>query len=87
MQGKSHSLPFSSSDRQSSRLLELVHCDIWVPSPIPLCSGFLFFVIFVDDYSRYTWLYPLVNKSEVVSCFISFQARVEKQFSTKIQSF
>ena len=28
---------------------------------------------FMDDYSHYTWLYPMTNKSDVLSVFIKWQ--------------
>jgi len=53
--GKSKKLSFSSSNRQTSLPLHLIHTDIWT-SPITSNSGFKYYVIFVDDHSRYTWL-------------------------------
>ena len=44
-------------------------------------------MIFVDDFTRYTWLYPLKLKSDVHQSFIDFQHRVERQFNLKIKSF
>lgn len=41
--------------------------------------------MFIDDYSRYTWLYPLKTKFEITSTFIHFKAMAECQFSTKIK--
>jgi hypothetical protein len=54
-------------------------------SPITSNSGFKYYVIFVDDYSRYTWLYPLHTKSVVYECFIKFKILVEKQFPSSIK--
>jgi hypothetical protein len=50
-------------------------------------SGCRFYVIFVDDFSRFTWLYPLSNKSEVFNHIVKFKLLVEKQFSTSIKQF
>ena len=44
-------------------------------------------MIFVDDFTRYTWLCPLKLKSDVHQNFIDFQHRVERQFNLKIKSF
>lgn len=57
--GKIQRLPFLSSDRSSEHLFDLVHCDNWGPSPTLSVLGFKCYVIFVDDKSRYTWLYPM----------------------------
>ena len=48
--GKSKRLPFSNSTRVTSNPLELVHCDIWGPSPTVSNSGFRYYILFVDDF-------------------------------------
>jgi len=40
---------------------------------------------FVDDYSRYSWLYPFYWKSDVFATFVKFKTIVEKFFSTSIK--
>ncbi|KAJ0580159.1 putative RNA-directed DNA polymerase [Helianthus annuus] len=79
--------PFLPNDKRASLPLEIIHCDLWGPSPIKSIDNFLYYVAFVDDYSRFTWLYPLRAKSdfyEALSIFIPF---VQNQFSTKIKTF
>ena len=44
-------------------------------------------MIFIDDYIKFTWFYPLKRKSDVLETFIAFYHRVERQFSTKLISF
>jgi hypothetical protein len=44
-------------------------------------------VIFVDDFTRYTWIYFLKNKSEVCDTFLQFEKMVDRQFNTKIRAF
>ena len=41
----------------------------------------------MDDFTRYTWLYPLKFKSDVLETFVNFHRRVERQFNLKIQNF
>ena len=43
--------------------------------------------MFVDDFSRFTWLYPLKRKLEVPIIFVQFQKMVENQFDWKIKIF
>jgi len=59
---------------------------VWT-SPIPSTSGCRYYVLFVDDYSRFTWLYPILYKSEVFQCFVKFKLLVENLFTTKIKQF
>ena len=61
--GKSSRLPFSASSFSASRPLERVHCDLWGPAPIMSGQGFRYYVIFIDQWSRFSWFYPLKNKS------------------------
>jgi len=46
-------LPFNSSSRILVHPLELIHTDIWT-SPIKYVSGVKYYVIFIDDFSRYS---------------------------------
>ena len=85
--GKSCKLPFSSSDFQSSRPLERIHCDVWGPAPVMSVQGFRFYVIFIDNFSRFCWFYPLKQKSEVFTIFKSFQLLAENQLNQKIKIF
>jgi hypothetical protein len=48
-------------------------------------SGCRYHVIFVDDFSRYTWLYPLHAKSEVFATFVKFKTLAENQFPFHIK--
>ena len=86
LSSKSHRLPYSKSTHQTSRPLELIHSNLWGPSPITSHLGNRHYVLFIDNFTRYTWLYPLKLKSDVLSVLTDFQLRVEKQFSHKILS-
>ena len=84
---KSHRLPYSHNEHRSSNVLDLIHCDIWGPSPVKSNLGFVYYVLFIDDYSRFIWLYPLKLKSDFYDTFIQFQNFVENQYSTRIKIF
>ena len=86
LHGKMHNLPFPKSHFVASFPFELVHFDVWGPAPVTSVNGFRYYVIFVDHFTRFTWLYPLKYKSEVFSKFLLFKAFVETQFSTKIKT-
>jgi hypothetical protein len=82
--GKSKQQPFQASNRVSKQPLELTHYDV-LTSPIQSISGCKYHVIFIDDFSRFTWIYPLHNKSKVFEHFVKFKLLVENQFTTKIK--
>ena len=63
--------------------LDRIHCDLWGPSPVVSVQGFKYYVVFVDTYSRYSWLFPLKMKSDFCGVFIGFQKQVENQFNKK----
>lgn len=75
--GKSSKLQFFSSSSRVEKPLEKIHCDLWGPSPVVSNQGFKYYAVFVDEYSRYTWFYPMKLKSEFYSIFLMFQKFVE----------
>ncbi|KAB2629407.1 hypothetical protein D8674_034202 [Pyrus ussuriensis x Pyrus communis] len=83
---KSHRLSFHSSEHYAKSPFELIHSDVWM-SPILLVSGFRYYVLFTDDYTRYTWIYPMRNKSEVFTHFNTFLTLIYNQFSTMVKIF
>ena len=80
-----HKLPFEPSKFQSTQPLELIHSDVWGPAPITSFNGYRYYILFVDDYTRFSWLYLLKHKSDVFTTFKNFKATVEKQFSKQIK--
>ena len=81
---KSHQLPYKTSVHVSSSPLELVHTDVWGPAQVS-SGGFKYYVSFLDDYSRYTWIYLIKNKSDVEQIFYNFQNHVERLLNAKIR--
>ena len=84
---KSHRVPYLPISSRKFVHFSLVHSDIWGPAPITTTSGFRWFIIFVDDCTRMTWLYLLKNKSEVAERFLTFHNMIKTQFSTTLQVF
>ena len=69
---------------RSSELLELIHIDISGPYSHSLC-GKSFFVTFIDDFSRYGYVYLISHKSEALERFKIFKTEVEKQLGKVIK--
>ena len=84
--GKHVRLPFSNSSSRSSVAFELVHCDVWT-SPVASISGYRYYLVILDDYTHYCWMFPLARKSDVLSHVTSFCAFVQTQFGLPIKSF
>ncbi|KAA8542248.1 hypothetical protein F0562_023616 [Nyssa sinensis] len=83
--GKSKTLLFPSHGSRAATCFDIVHSDVWGISPIISHARYKYFVTFIDDFSRYTWVYFLWAKSEVLSVFQNFVAYIENQFSTCIK--
>jgi hypothetical protein len=56
-----------------------VQSDLCGPFPAGSFSGFKYFLTFIDDYSRCTWVYFLKLKIEVFDMFLAYKALVKKQ--------
>ena len=57
--------------------LEFVHSDVCGPMHTLSFGKHAYFVTFIDDYSRFTWVYPLKAKFEVFMCFKQFVLMAE----------
>ena len=55
--GKQTALPFNNSVSHALSSFDLIHFNVWGPSPISTPGGSRYFVIFVDDFSLYIWIY------------------------------
>jgi histone deacetylase 1/2 len=82
-QAKSHQLPYPISTSVSTAPLQLVFSDVWGPAPTSV-GRHDYYVSFIDDYSKFTWIYLLKKKSDAYSAFITFQRLSERKFDTKI---
>ena len=80
---KCHKLSFYSNIIASSHPLEYLYTDVW-SFPVVSIDGYKYCLVIVDLYTRYTWLYPLNLKSQVIDTFIRFKALVENKFKQKI---
>jgi transposase InsO family protein len=83
--GKNVKGSFSSSDNRSKEILELIHSDVCGPMTVASLNGYLYYVLFIDDHSRKTWIYFLKNKDGVLAKFQECKAQVENQIERKIK--
>ena len=63
--------------KRSTNLLEIIHTDICCPDMD--ANSPKYFITFIDDYSRYMYLYLLHSTDEAVDAFKVFKAEVENQ--------
>lgn len=84
--GKQRLVSFPSFVSRAYEPLSLIHTDLWGPAPVPSIDGFRYYIQFLDDHSRYGWLYPMKLKSEALYIFQKFQSMVERLFNRKIKT-
>ena len=77
---------FPNSDSKSKGLLDIVHSDIFGPMSTASLSGYVYYVSFIDDYSRKTWIYLLKSNNGVFGKFKEFKALVENLTKRKIKT-
>jgi hypothetical protein len=75
----------TKSVMSTSRPLELLHMDLFGPTTYRSIGGNSYGLVVVDDYSRYTWVFFLSDKSNVFSKFKGFAKRTENEFDFKIE--
>jgi hypothetical protein len=83
--GKHNQVRFPSGATRAKGILELIHNDVFGPVPVPSLGKSVYYVSFIDDFSRNTWIYFLRKKSEVFDKFKEFKALVENQTEKKIK--
>ena len=66
--------------------LELIHTDVCGPIDPHSLGKNRYFLLFIDDFSRKTWVYFLKEKSEVYNIFKKFKALVEKESGYDIKA-
>jgi hypothetical protein len=69
----------------TSSPLQLVHSDLSGLHPSPSFSRSMYFLTFIDDFSKHTWVYFLKLNSEVFDMFLAYKALVEKQSRHRLQ--
>ena len=80
-------MPFNNSESISNGIFELIHFDVWRPSLVTSIGGSRYFVVFIDDYSRYSCIFPMKSCSELLPIYSNFAKMVETQFSKRIKNF
>jgi hypothetical protein len=63
--------------KRSVEILKIIHTDICSPFLMKSMDGYDSFITFIDDYSRYDYIYPIKERSEVLDKFKIFKAEVE----------
>jgi len=71
---------------RATDVLELIHTDICGPFHTPSWNGQQYFISFMDDYSRYAYLFLIHEKSQSLDVFKIFKVEVENQLNKRSKS-
>jgi hypothetical protein len=69
---KSHQLPYLVSTSVSTASMKLFFSDVWDPATTSV-GRHDYYVSFIYDYSKFTWIYLLKKKPDVFSALVNFQ--------------
>ncbi|CAL2259674.1 unnamed protein product [Prunus armeniaca] len=83
---KSHRTIFPLSNNKVALPFELVHSNVWA-LPRVTSHGFHWFVTFIDDCTRLTWVYLMKHKHDVASILPEFCAMMSTQFHASVKVF
>ena len=84
---KQTTLPFNNNVSHALSSFDLIHSYVWGPSPISTSGGSHYFVIFMGDFSQYTWIYLFKNRSELYQIYRDLTKMIETQVSKPIKVF
>ena len=85
LMGKMTKTPFSGTMERANDLLEIIHTDVCGPMSVKARGRYHYFLTFIDDLSRYGYIYLMKHKFETFEKFKEFQSEVENHRNKKIK--
>ena len=78
LEGKISKRPFTIKGLRVEEPLKRIHSDVYGPFATQARGGYEYYVMFIDDYFRYGYVYLMRRKSETLEKFKEFRAKAEK---------
>ncbi|WZY94099.1 hypothetical protein YC2023_066428 [Brassica napus] len=82
--GKHCRTVFPTSETRYENCFDLVHSDVWT-APCMSRDSHKYFVTFIDEKSKYTWITMIPSKDRVLEAFMNFQAYVTNQYNATVK--
>ncbi|CAI5484778.1 unnamed protein product [Closterium sp. Yama58-4] len=86
VEGRQRATPHSSSFPPTEAPLQTLHLDVWGPARVRGQGHERYFLLVVDDYTRYTTVFPLRTKGEVPDVLIPWIRAARLQLRQRFQS-
>ncbi|CAI7927721.1 unnamed protein product [Closterium sp. NIES-54] len=86
VEGRQRATPHSSTFPPTEAPLQTLHMDVWGPARVRGQGHERYFLLVVDDYSRYTTVFPLLSKGAVSEVFIDWIRGARRQLSERFGS-
>jgi len=83
--GKHIKLPFVTSSSSTIMPFDIVHTDLWT-SPVLSSTGHRYYIVLLDDFSKFLWTFPLSKKSDAYSTILNFKTFIRTQFERDIKN-
>jgi len=78
--------PFIGQSERATDLLGLIHIDVCGSLSSPTRGGYLYFITFTNDFSRYGYVYLMRHKSKSFEKFKIFKKEVQNQLGKNIKT-
>ena len=83
--GKMKKLPFRIQEQpQTTQPLEMVHTYVGDPISLRSCKGHRFWLVIVDDFSCFPWIYFMKHKSEALKIYKQWKTDIQTHLRTEI---
>ncbi|GJX07078.1 retrovirus-related pol polyprotein from transposon TNT 1-94, partial [Tanacetum coccineum] len=73
------------SVKRTTEPLDMIHTDICDLKSLPTKGGNKYFITFIDDCTKYCYVYLLKSKDEAIDKFVLYKTEVENQLGKKIK--
>lgn len=71
----------------SNAPFDLIHSNVYGPSPVLTIGGSRYYISFVDDYTRYYWVYLMKNHYEFFDIYLIFWTMIKTQHNVVVKCF
>lgn len=83
---KMHHFPYTKTHNIYSFPLDIVFADVWGPTLKSSFRNSKYYLLFVDDATKFNWYFPLTCQSKVKKIFVEFKTYVEKLIRRSIKA-